>query len=160
MIKYAFKMDNVAKAYGRDLPISRKHSYEIANFIRGMNVSKAVKVLENVYKMKQAVPYVRHNRDLAHRPGMFSGRYPIKASSYILNVLNSAIANAHVQGMDVSKLHILHISVHKGETASRNGRRNRSAKRANIQIALGYPKAPKSEIASKGKKTSSAKKVE
>lgn len=158
MVKYAFHMDNVAKAYGKGFPISRKHSYEIARYIRGKEVKKVKFFLEQVMKLKMAVPYARHNRDLSHRPGMSAGRYPVKAAYHFLKLIQSAEANAKSLGMDLDKLHIVHVSVHKGERALRNGRKNRSAKRANIQIALGYLNEEKEKTKRNAKKEKNVEK--
>lgn len=106
-----------ARAMARSLKISPKHCVEICNALRGMEVSKAKAYLQNVIDMKQAVPFKRHNKKVGHRKGMkgwAAGRYPVKASSAILKILENAEANAEYKGMDVENLKIEHISSHRG----------------------------------------------
>ena len=119
-IKYAFTdgdKNKTAKALGRGLKISPKHAIEICNKIRGMKVENARNYLEDVIEMKKAVPFKRHNKKVGHRRGLEgwpTGRYPVKAATQILDVLNSAEANAEYKGLDSENLKIMHISSHKG----------------------------------------------
>ena len=119
--KYAYNKDvdeaKTARAMAKSLKISPKHSVEICNAIRGMEVSKAKTYLEDVMEMKKSVPFKRHNKGVGHRKGQegwASGRYPVKAAEQILKVLENAEANAEYKGMDTEKLFIEHISSHKG----------------------------------------------
>jgi len=109
-LKYAYEgTGKVAKASGRSLKISPKHSVEICRELRGMYLDDA--------KMKRAVPFKRHNKKVGHRRGLKgwpTGRYPKKAASQILDVLVNAEANAEYQGMDTEDLKIIHISSHRG----------------------------------------------
>jgi large subunit ribosomal protein L22 len=118
-IKYAYNEDTgkVAKASGRSLKISPKHSREICNAIRGMELEEAKDYLEDVIEMKQAVPFKRYNKKVGHKRGLEgwpTGRYPVKAASQILDVLVNAEANAEYQGLDTDNLEIVHISSHRG----------------------------------------------
>lgn len=119
-INYAFKDDDkakTAKAIGRGLTISPKHSLEICRELRGMELEKAKVYLEEVIQMKKAVPFKRHNKKVAHRKelkGWPSGRYPVKAAEHILKVLENAEANAEYKGLDSENLKITHISSHRG----------------------------------------------
>ncbi len=119
-INYAHKEDDknkTAKALGRSLKISPKHSREICNKIRGMNVENAREYLEDVIEMKKAVPFKKHNKKVGHRRGLEgwpTGRYPVKAAKQILDVLKNAEANAEYKGLDTENLKIMHISSHRG----------------------------------------------
>ncbi len=119
-IKYAFEdadKNKTAKALGRGLKISPKHAVEICNKIRGMKVENARNYLEDVILMKKAVPFKRHNKKVGHRRGLEgwpTGRYPVKAATHILEVLNNAEANAEYKGLDSENLKIMHISSHRG----------------------------------------------
>ena len=118
-IKYAYNEDigKVAKASGRSLKISPKHSREICNALRGMELEEAKDYLEDVIEMKQAVPFRRHNKKVGHKRGLEgwpTGRYPVKAASQILDVLINAEANAEYKGLDTDNLEIAHISSHRG----------------------------------------------
>ena len=120
--KYAYNNKDAdgsktARAMARSLKVSPKHCVEICSAIRGMDVAKAKAYLNDVIEMKKAVPFKRHNRDVGHRKGMkgwAAGRYPVKASKAILNVIENAEANAEYKGMDVENLKIEHISSHRG----------------------------------------------
>ena len=119
--KYAYNKDvdeaKTARAMAKSLKISPKHSVEICNAIRGMDVAKAKVYLEDVIEMKKSVPFKRHNKKVGHRKGQegwAAGRYPVKAAEQILKVLENAEANAEYKGMDTEKLFIEHISSHKG----------------------------------------------
>ena len=119
-INYAFTEDNkakTAKALGRGLKVSPKHAVEICNKIRGMKVENAKNYLEDVIEMKKAVPFKRHNKKVGHRRGLGgwpTGRYPVKAATQILDVLQNAEANAEYKGLDTENLKIMHISSHRG----------------------------------------------
>ncbi|MBI4152893.1 50S ribosomal protein L22 [Candidatus Woesearchaeota archaeon] len=126
-----------AKAVGRDLPISIKNSVEVCRFIRGKSVLMAKGILRDTIALKRAIPYRRYTWDLGHKKGMASGRFPIKTSSGILQVLESAEANAQFKGMNTARLFVAHIAAHKASAPMRGGRkRGQSAKRAHIEVIL------------------------
>lgn len=119
-IKYAFGDDDkvkTAKAIGRSLRISPKHAVEICRQIRGMQLEDAKDYLNRIIHMEEPVPFKRHNKKIAHRRGIKgwpSGRYPVKAATQMLTVLEGAEANAEYKGLDTENLKIAHISSHKG----------------------------------------------
>lgn len=126
-----------AIANGRNLGISTKTSVEICRFIRGKNTENAKKRLQRVIEKKQAVPYKRYLKEIPHRKGKIAtGRYPLKASKTILDLIKTAEANAQNKGMS-SNLIITHISAHKGESQSRYGRKiGKKTKRTHIKIVV------------------------
>ena len=101
----------VAKASGRNLPISFKKSVNIASMIKGKEVIKAKRLLNEVLNFKRAVPFKRYKRDVPHRKGIAAGRYATKPVKFILQLLENAIANAKYHDMDESKLYISKILV-------------------------------------------------
>ncbi len=119
-VKYAYKEEDksrTARASATQLKISPKHAVEICREIRGMEVEKARKYLEEVINMERPVAFKRYNRKVGHRRGLTgwaSGRYPVKAATHILKVLENAEANAEYKGLDTEKLRIIHISSHRG----------------------------------------------
>jgi len=119
-IKYAFGDDDkvkTAKAIGRSLRISPKHAVEICRQIRGMQLEDAKDYLNRIIRMEEPLPFKRHNKKIAHRRGIKgwpSGRYPVKAATQMLAVLEGAEANAEYKGLDTENLKIAHISSHKG----------------------------------------------
>lgn len=106
--------DTTAKAIGKELPISPKFSREICGMIRGMEVTEARKTLEEVMELKRAVPLKRFNKRVSHKPGVGPGRYPQKAASAILDVLEGAVANAEYKGLDAEEMIIATISASQG----------------------------------------------
>lgn len=119
-INYAYNEEDeaqTAKAMGRSLKISPKHAVELCRELRGKNVQNAKVYLNDVIAKKKAVPFKRHNKKVGHRKGLKgwpSGRYPVKAATQILSVLENAEANAEYKGLDTENLVIKHISSHRG----------------------------------------------
>src|SRR5207247_1108676 len=88
-----YKIETMARAYGRDLPIAWKKSIELARQLRGRTVEKAREYLENVASLKQAVPMRTYGRWVAHKSGIGPARYPVKAAKAFLTILESAVEN-------------------------------------------------------------------
>ena len=127
----------MARVIGRSIGISTRHAIEISNFMRGKNVQKMKAFLEDVIKMKRAVPFTRFNKGVGHKPGMGPGRYPIKSCTEILALLKSAEANAQFKALNTSNLVISHINADKASMAWHYGRqRRRRMKRTNMEIIL------------------------
>lgn len=134
--QYAAQIEG-ARAVGRDLPISMKHSVEICSFIRGKNIQLAKQLLEEVIALKRAVPYMRFNQDLGHKKGMASGRFPQKTAKEILKVLESVEINAQFKGMNTSRLRIAHIVTHFASRPLHSGRhRGRKMKRTHVEVIV------------------------
>ncbi|MDD7423498.1 MAG: 50S ribosomal protein L22 [Candidatus Methanomethylophilaceae archaeon] len=108
--------DTTAKALGREITISPKLSREVAGMIRGMKVDKAIQALEDVIALKRPVPLKRYNKRVSHKQGVGPGRYPEKAAKAILNVIQSAVANAEYKGLDVDSMVLRTITVSRGRT--------------------------------------------
>jgi len=136
----------VAKAFSWNLPISRKHSIEIARMVRYLPVKLAKEWLRKVIEKEMAVPFFTYNRDIPHRKTnqihpyfkVKFGRFPEKASRYILKVIESAEKNAINLGMNPEKLFIIHIAGHKGTTAYKIKRRWRVRRKlTHVEVILG-----------------------
>ncbi len=110
----AIDPEKTARAIGRDLPISRKKSVELCRELRGMKLQDAKNYLQDIIKLKRAVPFRRYTSGAGHKRGIGPGRYPVKAAKYILELLESAEANADYLGMDTDELVIKHIAAHPG----------------------------------------------
>lgn len=129
--------ENYAKAMGKDLPISTKHSAEICRHLRGRDLQKAKKILQDVIAMKKAIPFKKYTRDVGHKPGIASGRYPIKASQAILKLLNDVEANAQVRGLSSNDLVIHHFCAHLASRPWHYGRvSRRKMKRTHVEIVV------------------------
>ncbi|MDP1695363.1 MAG: hypothetical protein Q8L29_00415 [archaeon] len=95
-----------AIARGLSLPISKKSSMYICNFIRNKTIDGAMAELQEVIKFKRAIPF---RGEIPHRKGkgMMSGRYPIKASKHFINLLKALKGNVIANGMDLDKSRIV-----------------------------------------------------
>lgn len=108
--------EKTSKAIGKELHISRKHAYEIARAIKGKKIEDARGFLEEVAELRKAVPYKRYIRNVPHRKGMCTGRYPQKAAKEFLKVLKNAENNARYRGLDAENMRISHVATKKGHT--------------------------------------------
>ena len=107
--------ETMARAYGKELKVSPKHSVEICSTIRGMLATDAVELLEEVAEKKRHIRFKRYNKCVPHRKGGGgAGRYPVKASKQILKVLESAMANAAFKEMDPEDMRISTAAATKG----------------------------------------------
>jgi large subunit ribosomal protein L22 len=96
----------VARARGQELPMSPKKTYEVLNAIRGLDLDKARKVLEDAIALKRAIPFRRYNQETAHKRGIGPGRYPKKVCEALIGILANAESNAEFQGLDTDRLFI------------------------------------------------------
>ena len=98
----------------REKDISHKHAREIA---------LALRYLEAVLRKEVAVPFRRYNNEVAHRSnirdGFSAGRFPSKATHEFLKLLDNLESNAEYKGMDLDRLKIINIVVHKGTRLKR-----------------------------------------
>lgn len=108
----------------------------VCQAVRGMQVSKAKKFLEDVVAMKKAVPFTRYNDNMGHKHGMKSGAFPVSTCSQVLMILKSAESNAIGKGLSAATLVIKHASAQKGPTAYHFGRQRTKAKRTHIELVL------------------------
>ncbi|UCB61137.1 MAG: 50S ribosomal protein L22 [Candidatus Bathyarchaeota archaeon] len=109
--------EKTAKASGRELKISPKHAREVCKTIKGMRTDKAKQYLEQVIAKKRPVPFRRFTKKVGHRHGMqkaMVGKYPVKAATRILKVLESAEGNAEFKGLDTERLRVVHASAYPG----------------------------------------------
>jgi large subunit ribosomal protein L22 len=153
MVNYSIKMDeNMACAAGVNIRASQKYCIQIANAIRGKKIDKAKTFLNNVINMKQAVPMTRFNGDVGHKTKIGPGRFPVKACAAVLNVVETAEANARFKGLNVPSLVVYHISTKKGSDDWHYGRkRRRQIKQCHVEVVL-----KETEKAVKGKKAKKA----
>jgi large subunit ribosomal protein L22 len=114
--------EKTVKASGREVRVSHKHAREVCKTIKGMVLGKAKDYLRDVAEKKKAVPFRRYNKKAGHRRGLqkaAAGRYPIKAATKILKILEGAQANAENKGLDVDKLRIIHAAAYPGMKVKR-----------------------------------------
>ena len=111
-----FDPDRMARASGRDLRISPKHSVELLREIRGMMLNDALRYLDDVIALKRPVPMKRFNDSQGHKPGrgFGPGRYPVKVAKAVKKILLNVKNNAEQKGLDVDRLKIIHAAAHRG----------------------------------------------
>lgn len=136
-------MASVAATY---LPISAKDSREICKAIKGKRVDAAIKYLQAVINKKQAVPFKRYNRDTPHRRGnMAAGRFPRKASEFILPLLRNLKANAAGKNLDEENLLLVHAAAQRGPVLWHYGRARGVRRKCAHFEAVAKEIAPKSK---------------
>lgn len=118
-------MKEIASASVSNARVSLKHSIVVCKQIKGKKVEKAKMFLQ----------------DLINKKINLNGKYYTKASKRILELIESAEANAKAKNLDVKKLFIRTAKADKGEKfirpKSRWRFRGREAKSTNITIVLG-----------------------
>jgi len=136
-----------ARAVGLLMPISTKQSIEICRLIRGKNIQKAKKILNEAKDMKKPIPYTRFTEGAGHKHGIGPGKYPVKACNEILRLVNLVEANAQHKGLDTSSLEIIHICAKKGPKSWHYGRQSRIAmKRTHVEIVVEEKEIKKKEV--------------
>ncbi len=125
---YSYRPANearAAKALVREVPVHPKVMAEVARAVKGMKLLDAEEYLRRVIELKEPIPFrsaskkVSHKRGLADKWGWPIGKYPVKAASYMLKVLENAANNAENKDLDVERLYVIHVGVHKGMTLKR-----------------------------------------
>lgn len=155
---YSTKIEpKMAKAVSHSLSVSTKISTQVCRFVKGMPVEQAKKALHDVMLAKRAVPMFVYYKETAHKPGMAVGRYPVKASKFVLSVIESAEANAQHKGLTMSDLVVHHAAAQQGPTARGQGRTGGWAKRTHIEIVLAEKKPAAKKAKSPSKKPEAKK---
>jgi len=113
----------IVEAKGKNLPISRKHSVEVARFIKGKTLKDTLRILDEIMELKTPVRLTKHNRGVAHKSKVGPGRYPVKVAKYIKKVILSAKANAEQKGLkNVEEAKVI-VEANKGQTLPHGGRK-------------------------------------
>lgn len=139
--KYSFekyKPETMARVVGRSLPISTKHSIEICNHIRGKKLSVVKRLLREAINKERPIPFKKFNDDVGHKKGPYSSaRYPVKAATSILKLIESCEANAQNKALNTDNMAVIHTNAHKGSQQLRHGRhRRRLMKRTHVEVVL------------------------
>ena len=121
---YAFQNYDSTKhvrASLREKKISHKHTREICVALKGLTIEKARDYLQSVVEKKRCIPFGRFKNQVGHRsdPGVMAGRYPEKAATEVLKLLDNLESNAEYKGMDLDRLKIINATSHKGVAIKR-----------------------------------------
>jgi len=134
------KRDGVAKAKVEHLRTHFKNARETACSLKGLDVGKAKKFLEDVIDHKRCVTMNRFAGSTgrtaqAKNEGSTTGkgRWPQKTCRYVLSLLQNAVANAKAREMDVDKCYISTINVNQAMKGRR--RTNRAHGRVNPYLS-------------------------
>ncbi|HLD00434.1 MAG TPA: 50S ribosomal protein L22 [Candidatus Nanoarchaeia archaeon] len=131
-----FGPEQLASAKALNLSIATKTSIEICNHIRYKNTAFAKKFLEEVLSFKKAVPFKRFVRDLGHKKGISSGRYPVKAAAEFLRLIKSAESNAQAKGLETVNLKIVQLLANRASIPITGGRHRYGTKRTHLEITV------------------------
>lgn len=152
MVRYSVEPEvpeKTSKSRGSHLRVHFKHCREIAHYTKGMNVNKAIKILDDVLAFKAVIPFVRFTGGVGRKaqakqckaPGS-KGRWPVKATHVYKDLLKNAIANAETKGLDPETLIIDHAQCNRAPPGRRrtyraHGRIGKYASQpAHIEIIL------------------------
>jgi large subunit ribosomal protein L22 len=105
------------RASGREDNVSPKGAREICNTIKGMKITRAIQLLEEVEEMKSPVAFRRYKLKVGHRSelsGFPSGSYPVKAAGAVLAVLRNLQSNCEFKGLDPERVKIIHSAAYPG----------------------------------------------
>lgn len=107
------------RASGREVNVSPKAAREIAVAIKGMSITKAIDLLEQVEQMKMPVAFRRHKLKVGHRSelqGFPTGSYPVRAARAYLQVLQNLQGTAEFKGLDPERVEIVQAAGYAGRT--------------------------------------------
>ncbi len=107
------------RASGREVNISPKAAREVALTLKGMTVTKAIELLEQVQDKKMAIAFRRHKLKVGHRSelqGFPTGSYPVKTARAFIAVLKNLQSNSEFKGLDPERVEIIQSSACAGRT--------------------------------------------
>ena len=109
------------RASMREKSVSHKHMREIAKALTGLSLDDARSYLNDVLAHRRAVAFGRFKNQVGHKsdPGMMAGRYPEKAATQALLLIDNLESNAGYKGMDLDRLRIINATSHKGVVVKR-----------------------------------------
>ncbi|MDO8480645.1 MAG: 50S ribosomal protein L22 [Nanoarchaeota archaeon] len=150
--------EHTAQALGEGMGLSFKQCIMIGNQIRGKSLARAKTILRETMALKVPIKFTRFTNALGHRKGHFGpGRFPQKAATQLLALLESAEANAQFKGLNTGNLVVLHIAAQDGGNSWRYGRRRRiKAKRCHVEVVLAEGKSDDKGKAKKNDKKEKA----
>ncbi|MBN2066887.1 MAG: 50S ribosomal protein L22 [Candidatus Diapherotrites archaeon] len=137
----------LAKAIAKNQAISLKYATEMCRELQGMNLEKAVAMVQRIAEKKEFLPLRKYRKKVAHRKGQAksgvkSGRFPESTCRVFLKLLESVKSNADFKGLDPENLVIVHCFASKGfrrrgiQPKGRIGGKVRKRKSCHVEIAV------------------------
>jgi large subunit ribosomal protein L22 len=108
-----------ARSIRKNCNISFKDAVNIAHNLKGMDLSKAEALLDDVMNKKRPIKYFRYLDSVSHRKGYGPGRYPVRAVKQFKTLIDNVKANAEFKGLDTDSLRISMITANKGPMLKR-----------------------------------------
>ncbi len=108
-----------ARSIRKNCNISFKDAVNIAHNLKGMDLSKAEALLDDVMNKQRPIKYFRYLDSVSHRKGYGPGRYPVRAVKQFKTLIDNVKANAEFKGMDTDSLRINMITANKGPMLKR-----------------------------------------
>jgi large subunit ribosomal protein L17e len=117
---------NTSKSRASHLRVHYKHCREITHHIKGMPVIKALKFMDDVLAFKAVVPFVKYTGGIGKKaqakqsnsPGS-NGRWPVKATAVVKDLLSNAISNGVTKGLETESLYISHAQCNRAPAGRR-----------------------------------------
>ena len=125
-----------ASARMTNIPVSTKHCIEISKQLRYKSIAFSRKYLKEVSLLQRAVPFKSFVRNMGHKKGMSSGRFPIKAAVQFLHLLKSVEANAQHKGLDTTNLKITKLVANRASIPMTGRRLPGATKRTHLEIEV------------------------
>ena len=102
-----------AKCRVDDLRAHFKNTYSVAMAIKGYNLLKAIKYLEDVLEHKQIIPFRKFTGGIGRHAmcknvNHYNGRFPEKSVKHVISLLVNLKSNAEAKGLDVENCVITH----------------------------------------------------
>lgn len=132
-----YDKENMARVLSTDLPISVRHSIELCRYIKGRNTKKVIALLQKILDHEIALPLIKYNAKIPHKPGMSAGAYPKNATTCFIGLIKSVEANAQDKGLNTDSLRIIHASANRGPKVYHSGRHTgRTRKITHVEIVV------------------------
>jgi ribosomal protein uL22 len=137
-MEYAYNkkpIGRIARARISRVNCSWKDLSEVCRNVRGKDTDYALDFLTRAAEGEQAILFLRHCKSKGHRSelGGKQGGFPVKSCKAVLNVVESAIANANKLGLGTTR--IVHILANKHATYPRMSPKGRRI-RHNYEVAF------------------------
>lgn len=130
------KKEHQALAKLLNISASTKHCIEIAKALRYKTTAYAQKYLEDVIALRRPVEFKTFKRNVGHKAGIASGRFPQKAAQQFLKLVKAVEANAQFKSLNVDDLKIIKLVANLASIPAGGGRHKHKTKRTHLEIIV------------------------